>query len=754
MEGGMEALGRLLQEAPSIEALWVAPGQRRLAVASLGLIDLKDFSKRLTETLALLDEEWGRDATVPMAPRGLQVRRLRDGVLLEKPSCPTAPSMWQWRDVPWPEPAAVRSGPGAQVEEEEDWRVLAALAGVCGVLGLGGFLTEHLSAVPGMVPTVLYALALVAGGWDACLDVLRNLRSGKLDIHFLMLAVAVGAASIGAWAEGALLLFLFSFSGALEHFALHRTRREIDALFRIAPKEALLVVGETEREVPVESLQPGDRIRVKPGSLFPVDGQILSGRTAADEANLTGESTPVTKEKGDTVLSGTMNLWGSVEASVLRPAAESSLQKIIHLIREAQHLKAPSQRFTDKFGTRYTYAILGLTGTMFLVWWLGFGISPFLHGEEGFSAFYRAMTLLVVASPCALVISIPSAILASIAWGARHGILFRGGAAVERLAEVDTVALDKTGTLTTGELQIEAIESLPPGREREVIELAYALERKANHPIARAITQFGVKEDLPLREVQDFRSVTGQGVSGGIEGAAQTFLGRREMMERGPLADLLGNVPPPDPFHTEVWVLCEGLVGRILLKDRVRTESRPVLDAIRALGLRPFMLTGDREGPAFSIAQTIGLRADEVRAGLRPEDKVEAIRKWTGEGARVAMVGDGVNDAPSLAAAHVSVAMGARGSDAALEQSEVILMNDRIDHFLHAYQLSRAARRVIRQNLVVALGTVLVMVAAALGGLIPLSVGVFAHEGSTVLVCLNSLRLLFLKVSPPSRESA
>ena len=470
-----------------------------------------------------------------------------------------------------------------------------------------------------------------------------------------------------------------------------------------------------------------------------------SPRTASDESALTGESLPVEKEVGEPVFSGTLNLWGAVEVIVRRRPAESTLQKIIRLIQTAQKLKAPSERFTDKFGAGYTLLALGATAAMFLVWWQGLGLPAFANTGGTTSAFYRAMTLLVVASPCALVLSIPSAILAAIAWGARHGVLFRGGAAIEKLAEVDLVALDKTGTLTTGELTVVGHESFPPGREQDVIELACALEANSPHPIARAITHHGKKHGVRARPVEDFESLTGRGVRG-RHGGAMCLLGRRELLEEGPLAEWAKHLPPAPAELTEVWVVAPSLIGRVLLRDEIRVQSRGVLARLGADGIATVMLTGDRRHAAEAVAHEIGI--DEVRAGLSPEDKVAAIQAYGAQGRRVAMVGDGVNDAPSLAAAYVSVAMGARGSDAALEQSEVILMNDRIDNFLAALHLSRRARRIIRQNLFVALGTVIVMVLASIAGLVPLTLGVFAHEGSTVVVCMNSLRLLLGRRHP------
>jgi len=427
---------------------------------------------------------------------------------------------------------------------------------------------------------------------------------------------------------------------------------------------------------------------------------------------------------------------------VVRLPAESTLQKVIRLIQTAQKLKAPSERFTDKFGTGYTYAVIGGSLAMFLVWWLGFHLPAFTNTAATRSAFYRAMTLMVVASPCALVLSIPSAILAAIAWGARHGVLFRGGAALEKLADVTVVALDKTGTLTTGELAVVGYESFPAGREAEIIELAYALESKSEHPLARAIVRDAKARGVRVAAAEDFQNLVGQGVRGSF-GGAQVLLGRRELLESGPLAGWAAQLPPAPADLTEVWVVGKAVLGRVLLRDQLRAESGAVLAELARRGIRTVMLTGDRREAAEAVARELGVT--EVRAGLTPEQKVEAIMalRSAASGHKVAMVGDGVNDAPSLAAADVSVAMGARGSDAALEQAEVILMHDRIENFLAAHRLSRRAKAIIRQNLTIALGVVVVMIVATAVGAVPLAIGVAAHEGSTLVVCINSLRLLF-----------
>jgi Cd2+/Zn2+-exporting ATPase len=399
--------------------------------------------------------------------------------------------------------------------------------------------------------------------------------------------------------------------------------------------------------------------------------------------------------------------------------------------------------------------VLALSAVMFFVWWLAFNLPPFASTVSAHSAFYRAMTLLVVASPCALVLSIPSAVLAAIAWGARHGVLIRGGAAVEKLAEINVVALDKTGTLTTGDLRVEKVESFPPGREAEVARLAYSMEKLSTHPMARAISRYGKQNNLTAVELAKFESVTGQGLRAQRDGR-EALLGRREWVtaERktpatpeaaGANPHVQPGVPAAgaagDAGFSEVWLAQDGLLGRILLRDDIRPQARSVLDELKRSGLRTVVLTGDRRATADHLKGELHL--DEVRSELKPEEKVAAIRALNDGAHRVAMVGDGVNDAPSLAAAHVGVAMGARGSDAALEQADVVLMHDRLENFLAAFRLSQRARRVIRQNLVVSLGTVAVLVVFALLGRIPLPVGVVGHEGSTVIVVMNSLRLLF-----------
>jgi Cd2+/Zn2+-exporting ATPase len=623
--------------------------------------------------------------------------------------------------------------PGHDHEHEADWRLQLAASGACLAFAVAGHFASGTAAL------ACFLASYVAGAWFTLGEVWEKIREGVLDVHFLMLAVAAGAAAIGKWEEGATLLFLFSASSALEHFAMDRTQRAVRSLLHAAPKTAtVLAPWGSERQVPVEELTPGLRLLVRPGELFPVDGEIAKGETAADEATLTGEAVPVEKAVGDPVLAGTLNLHGSVEVLVRRAAQESALQKIIHLIEHAQRSKAPSQRFTDRFGSGYTLAALGLTVVMFFVWWLVLGHAPFRAAEQP-SAFYRAMTLLVVASPCALVLSIPSAILAAIASGARRGILFRGGAAVEELGEVRVVAMDKTGTLTSGELRVERVESFPPGREAEVLALAAALDRHSNHPLARAIVRHARRSGVEVRDLEGVSATFGAGVRAEVDGR-EVRLGKRAWAQP-PDHEACRAVAAPEQFGvSEVWLATGELCGRLLLRDEVRPEARGLIAALRRLGLRTLVLTGDRQTAAQQLAQDLAL--DEIRAELKPEEKLAVIEDFARRGEKTAMVGDGVNDAPSIAAAHVGVAMGARGSDAALEQAEVVLMHDRLENFLAAYELSLRARRVIRQNLAISLGVILLLAVLAVLGRIPLTVGVLGHEGSTLLVVLNSLRLL------------
>jgi Cd2+/Zn2+-exporting ATPase len=650
--------------------------------------------------------------------------------------------LWAGCAACWPKYASREHSPFEEDEDHDEWRLMAALAAGCLIFGFLGLGAEFLKLAQG-IPVAFYILAYLCGGWDAAGDAWERIRKGQLDVHFLMLAVAVGAAVIGAWREGALLLFLFSASGAMEHFAMGRTKKAIDALFRGAPKTARVLKDGKESQIAVEELTPGMIVLVTTGEQIPADLEVIRGESACDESNMTGEAIPVPKRPGDTALSGTINLWGVIEGRILRPASESSLQKIIRLIQNAQNLKAPSQRFTDKFGTGYTWTILSICTVMFFVWWLGLGLPSFDGADGKASAFYRTMTLLVVASPCALVLSVPSAILSAIASGARRGILYRGGAAIETLADVRVVALDKTGTLTTGNLTLAEIEVFE-GAEEHFRKAAHSLARLSEHPLSRAIRKIAASWGTTAMEVANFETILGKGVRASIDG--ETFvMGSRKLVLS---LDRFAERELPSAGSTAgavVWVAGDRTLGRMVFTDEVRPESALTLAALHQGGVRTVMLTGDHRDAAELIGKKVGI--GEILPELSPDKKVEAIENLKEGGmVRVAMIGDGVNDAPCIAAADVGIAMGARGSDAALEQAEVVLMNDRIENFLLARTLSLRSKVIIRQNIVVALGTVITMVCAAFLFPVPLTLGVAAHEGSTLLVVLNSLRLLAVKL--------
>ena len=742
-------VSKILAEEPRLEAVALSAHEKKLSIATLGGDENDRLAGRVSQAVSEGEEECGQlnsegnCAVCGEKPSGqiqgqrVVLKTIHGSTLIEKQTCSTAISFWRWVALKWPKYAPREHKPfAADGPDDDEWKTMALLAGGCLVFGLLGITAESL--FKNQTASIgLYLAAYLCGGWDAAKDAWERVRKAQLDVHFLMLAVAIGAASIGAWREGALLLFLFSASGAMEHYAMGRTKKAISALFREAPKTARVLRSGREETIPVEDLLPGMILLLTAGEQIPADLEVVKGATDCDESSLTGESRPVPKQPCDTALAGTMNLWGAIEGRVLRKASESALQKIITLIQDAQGMKAPSQKFTDKFGTGYTWAVLAICAVMFFVWWLAFKLPPFLSLPGTPSAFYRTMTLLVVASPCALVLSVPSSILSAIASGARRGILFRGGAAIETLAGVQVVALDKTGTLTSGDLTLEKLECLQ-GAAHDFHRIALALARLSQHPLSRAIRKIGAQWNAAPAEVADFETIAGKGLRATIDGH-EYHLGSRTLAG--------GSIDLPDdtlPGGAEVWVSGPGLLGRMTFRDQVRPESRQTLAALNKLGIRTVMLTGDHSGAAELIGKEVGV--DEIRSGLLPEQKVAAIQELKKSGTvSVAMVGDGVNDAPCIAAADVGVAMGARGSDAALEQAEIVLMNDRLENFLLARELSDRSRRIITQNIAVALGAVVIMMSAAFLFPIPLALGVAVHEGSTVLVVLNSLRLLLVR---------
>ena len=627
-----------------------------------------------------------------------------------------------WKRIPLPA-WRNRPVPRAIVRNHQ---LMLALAGCCGLFTLGGFLAER-GALPVAIIASCFTVAYLTGGWFATQDVWAGLKRGKIDIQFLMIAVALGALLVRAMTEGATLLFLFSLSNGLEQFANDRTRRTIASLLKAAPKLALRREGERWTAIPTEQVQPGDELLVKPGELFPVDGIVIEGSTSADESALTGEAIPVAKQIGASVSGGTLNLEGQSVIRATREVGESALNRIVALIEEAQQQKAPAQRFTDSFSRYYTWFALSLGAAVFV---------SLLFQQRSFDdALYRAMTVLVVASPCALVLSIPSAILVAIAAGARRGILFRGGVAVENLAGATTFAFDKTGTLTKGTLIVSRLTVFGSNPETDLLQTAAAVADFSTHPLARAVVAEAERRRLTIPQAKDFLNVPGLGMQAVVNGK-RTFVGSRHFLRENGLS--LPEVA--STAEAEVWVGIDQPLGVVFLRDEVRPETRGVIDFLKTSGIAVTLLTGDRAAPAAAVAKQVGI--DDVRAELSPEAKLRSIHELRAAGRKVAMVGDGINDAPSLAVADVSIGMGARGSDAALEQADIILMHDKIENVETAVRLSSRARSIIRQNLVISLGVVVLLIISALLEKINLTLGVIGHEGSTVVVILNGLRLL------------
>jgi Cd2+/Zn2+-exporting ATPase len=595
---------------------------------------------------------------------------------------------------------------------------------VCGVLTLLGWLGPSVLGLPNWLAQLAFVGAYAAGGAFSVVRAVKSLAERRLDIDLLMLLSAAGAAMIGEVAEGAALLFLFSLSNALESRALRRTTREIESLMKLRPDEAMLLgPGGQEQRVPADRVEPGQVIRVRPGERIPVDGRVLSGHTAADQAAITGESAPVTKDPGDPVFSGTINAGGTVEITVERRASESTLARIIKLVEEAREAKAPTQRFIDRFEQGYAATVIFAALVAILV--------PLAFGQPFRPAFYRAMTLLVVASPCAVVISTPATILAALAHAARQGLLFKGGAPLEELADIDTVAFDKTGTLTGGRPVVTEVVPFGSSDAGRVLELAAAVERLSEHHLGKAVVEEAVSRGLEVPVATALRNRRGRGVVAQVEGEP-VAVGRLELVaeQRGP-APAVGERARVEDLRLE------GLA----IEDQVRAEAAPAVAQLKDLKIgSTLLLTGDNPQVAEKVATEVGV--DRWQADLLPEEKVEIIRDLSRSGERVVMVGDGVNDAPALASATLGVAMGIAGTDAALEVADLVLVRDQLGQLPYAVRLARRSRRIVRQNLAFACAVIAVLVVINLVQGLPLPIGVIGHEGSTILVVLNGLRLL------------
>lgn len=609
---------------------------------------------------------------------------------------------------------------------------------------LGGWVGHHWSGFPHPLANFLYLLAYCAGGFSGLRAALDSIREGRIDIDVLMVLAALGAALIDHPFEGAMLLFLFSLSNVLQAFALHRTRGAIQSLMRLRPATALTLRQGQPVRLPVGDLSVGDIIVVRPGEQVPLDATVTTGASFVDESSLTGESIPIQKQPGDSVFAATMNQTGAFEARVARLSQDSAVEKLIQAVEQAQNQKAPTQRTLDRFERFYPVGVLLFTAGLVVV--------PLLFGQPFDQAFYRAITVMVVASPCALIISTPASFLSAIGGAARQGVLFKGGAQLEAMAAVRIVALDKTGTVTEGRPCVTDVRCASPDLDcRQVLRVAASVEAFSEHPLAAAVVREAKRLGLDFPVCADFSSVPGKGASASVEGCRYAVGSPEYLLSLGlkSFGRLDGDLATArSAGQTCILVAASSahspdLLGMVAIADTLRPDAKSAVDRLRAIGVhRIIMLTGDHQAVANAIASQVGIQ--EVHAGLLPGDKAGILRNLREE-TSVAMVGDGVNDAPALATATVGVAMGARGSDVAMETADVVLMGDGLEKIPFAIALSRQACRIVRQNLMFSVLVIFVLVVSALGFDLPLPLGVIGHEGSTVLVCLNGLRMLRFK---------
>ena len=619
-----------------------------------------------------------------------------------------------------------------EAAERSRWLLLF---GAGAAFGLG--LAVAFAGVPPALSGALFALSLAFGIPLTAPRALRALRVGSLDINVLMLVAAAGAVLLGQWSEAAAVVFLFGVAQALEARTLARARLAVHALMALTPADALVREGDAERRVPVDALAPGTIIVIKPGEKVPLDGVVVGGISEVNQAPVTGESLPIDKTSGDDVFAGSINGRGALEVRVTRLRRDTTLARIIHLVEQAQAQRAPSQAFVDRFARVYTPAVIALAA--------GLAVGPpLVFGAPWHTWIYRALVLLVVSCPCALVISTPVSIVAALAGAARRGVLVKGGGHLERAAAVRCVAFDKTGTLTKGLPEVVDVVTFNGASEAAVVALAAGIEQRSEHPIARAILRRARDREMAIVPGTDVVALAGRGAEGRLGGAAVLLGNHRLFEERSLCSDgVHASLDAVSALgQTAVLVARDGeVVGIIAVADTVRETGRATVDALRRQGIQSIvMLTGDSYGAARAIADQLGV--DEFRADLTPEDKVAAVAELRQRFGSVAMVGDGVNDAPALASADVGIAMGAAGSDAALETADIALMADELLKIPYALRLSRTTLRNIKTNLTIALALKLAFVAATVVGVATLWMAILADTGASVIVVANALRLL------------
>jgi Cd2+/Zn2+-exporting ATPase len=609
-------------------------------------------------------------------------------------------------------------------------------------LTLAGILIGALLERGSVAPWVLLSVQIATygfGSFYAVRNIIAAAREWKIQVDLLMVLAALGAAYVGAWIEGGILLFLFALSNVLQNYAMRRTEQAITALIELRPDTVRVRQGDNLVEKHIESVQVGEVLALRPGDRAPLDGVIITGSASFDEATITGEALPVQKGPGAMVLAGTLNINGALDVQVTKPLAESTLTRIIEMVSAAQARKARTQSFLDRAEQYYAMGVIAAVA-LFIT------LLPFAFGRPFAETFYTGMVLLTVASPCALVISVPAALLSAIANAARRGVLFKGGAHLEELSRIKVIAFDKTGTLTYGKPSVSDIIAADGVDPTDLLAAVARAEAPSEHPIARAIATYAADNGLTIAEPDEFDAITGMGVRAIWDGEA-TLVGAPRLFEHvgTPVpatmlaeGDRLGREGRGTVLYarrSEQWL------GLITVADKIRPDAASRITALRAAGIeRIVMLTGDSERVAEGVARQLGI--DETYAGLLPEDKLRIVGELQERYGPVAMVGDGVNDAPALAAATIGVAMGAAGTDAALETADVVLMSDDLGGLVYAVGLSKRSQRIVWQNITFAMSVVVILVVATLSVGIALPLGVVGHEGSTIIVVLNGLRLL------------
>jgi len=593
-----------------------------------------------------------------------------------------------------------------------------------------------------ILSVVLYVISYTIGGWNKAKEGVETLiKERDLDVNLLMIAAALGAASIGYWNEGAMLIFIFALSGALESYTMERSKKDISSLMALKPATAMRIEQGSMNEVNIDQLVIGDLLLVRPGDLIPADGKVYRGESAVDQASITGESVPVEKCAGSEVFAGTVNGEGPLYIEVTKAAENTLFAKIIKMVEEAETEVPNSQRFIKRLEAIYARVVVASTVALII-------LPPFLLDWSWSATFYKAMVFLVVASPCALVSSIMPAMLSAISKSARKGVLFKGGVHLENMARTTVVAFDKTGTLTEGIPQVTDFIAGEGYCRQELLTVSASIEHMSRHPLAEAIVRKAEEEGLELRGVEDSKAITGWGIEGQIAGHLWR-IGKSNLLD-----ELTPSAMNPELEHWKikrqqlaeegktVSIILDGeqIAGMIALQDTVRPQAEAAVRKLQELGIKVAMLTGDREATAQVIAGTTGV--DMVFADLLPEDKVEHIKALREKYGHVVMVGDGVNDAPALATATVGMGMGMKGSGAALEIADVVLMNDNIEEIASTISLARRSQRIVKQNMIFAVTVIAVLMISNFVQGIALPFGVIGHEGSTILVILNGLRLL------------